>query len=175
MEQTVTPTSTKGILIGLILVILALVIYFLDLKVNGPLQWIGYAIFIGGIIWSVMSFGKQVNHNATFGNYFAHGFKVAALVTAIMIIYVIIFVVLFPEFKEKAIVEAKRSMQSKNNLTEEQINAGLEMTKKFFMVFLVGGTLVGYLFFGTIASLIGAAVTKKDPNNFAGDINEIGS
>ena len=175
MEQTVTPTSTKGILIGLILVILALVTYFLDLKVNGPLQWVGYAIFIGGIIWSVMSFGKQVNHNATFGNYFAHGFKVAALVTAIMIIYVIIFVVLFPEFKEKAIVEAKRSMQSKNNLTEEQINAGLEMTKKFFMVFLVGGTLVGYLFFGTIASLIGAAVTKKDPNNFAGDINEIGS
>ena len=175
MEQTVTPTSTKGILIGLILVILALVTYFLDLKVNGPLQWVGYAIFIGGIIWSVMSFGKQVNHNATFGNYFAHGFKVAALVTAIMIIYVIIFVVLFPEFKEKAIVEAKRSMQSKNNLTEEQINAGMEMTKKFFMVFLVGGTLVGYLFFGTIASLIGAAVTKKDPNNFAGDINEIGS
>jgi hypothetical protein len=175
MEQTVTPTSTKGILIGLILVILALVTYFLDLKVNGPLQWVGYAIFIGGIIWSVMSFGKQVNHNATFGNYFAHGFKVAALVTAIMIIYVIIFVVLFPEFKEKAIVEARRSMQSKGNITEEQINAGLEMTKKFFMVFLVGGTLVGYLFFGTIASLIGAAVTKKDPNNFAGDINEIGS
>ena len=175
MEQTVTPTSTKGILIGLVLVILALVTYFLDLKVNGPLQWIGYAIFIGGIIWSVMSFGKQVNHNATFGNYFAHGFKVSALVTAIMIIYVIIFVVLFPEFKDKAIVEAKRNMQSKNNLTEEQINAGLEMTKKFFMVFLVGGTLIGYLFFGTIASLIGAAVTKKNPNNFAGDINEIGS
>jgi hypothetical protein len=175
MEQTVTPTSTKGILIGLILVILALVTYFFDLKVNGPLQWVGYAIFIGGIIWSVMSFGKQVNHNATFGNYFAHGFKVAALVTAIMIIYVIIFVVLFPEFKEKAIVEARRSMQSKGNITEEQINAGLEMTKKFFMVFLVGGTLIGYLFFGTIASLIGAAVTKKDPNNFAGDINEIGS
>jgi hypothetical protein len=175
MERTVTPTSTKGILIGLILVILALVTYFLDLKVNGPLQWIGYAIFIGGIIWSIMSFGKQINHNATFGNYFAHGFKVAALVTAIMIIYIIIFVVLFPEFKEKAIVEARRSMQAKGNITEEQINAGLEMTKKFFMVFLVGGTLVGYLFFGTIAALIGAAVTKKDPNNFAGDINEIGS
>ena len=174
MEQTVTPTSTKGIVIGLILVVLALATYFLDLKVNGPVQWIGYAIFIGGIIWSVMSFGKQVNYNATFGNYFAHGFKVAALVTAIMIIYVIIFVVLFPEFKEKAIVEARRSMESKGNLSEEQINGGLEMTKKFFMVFLVGGTLLGYLFFGTIAALIGAAVTKKDPNNFAGDINEIG-
>jgi drug/metabolite transporter (DMT)-like permease len=174
MEPTVTPTSTKGIVIGLILVVLALITYFMDIKVNGPLQWVGYAIFIGGIIWSVMSYGKQVNHNSTFGNYFAHGFKVAALVTAIMLIYVIIFIVLFPEFKEKAIDEARKSMQSKNNLSEEQIKAGLEMTRKFFMVFLVGGTLLGYLFFGALASLIGAAVTKKEPNNFAGDINEIG-
>jgi len=174
MEQTVTPTSTKGIVIGLLLVILALVTYFLDIKVNGPLQWIGYAIFIGGIIWSVMSYGKQMSYNSTFGNYFAHGFKVAALVTAIMIIYIILLVVLFPQFKEKAIDEARKSMQSKNNLTEEQITAGLEMTKKFFMVFLVGGTLLGYLFFGAIASLIGAAVTKKEPNNFSGDINQIG-
>ncbi len=174
MEQTVTPTSTKGIVIGLVLVVLALVTYFMDIKVNGPLQWVGYVIFIGGIIWSVMSYGKQVNYNSSFGNYFAHGFKVAALVTAIMIIYIIIFIVLFPEFKEKAIEEARKSMQSKNNLSEEQIKAALEMTKKFIMVFLVGGTLLGYLFFGALASLIGAAVTKKEPNNFAGDINEIG-
>lgn len=174
MEQNITPTTTKGIVIGLILVVLALVTYFLDIKVNGPVQWLGYVIFIGGIIWSIMSYGKQIDHNSTFGNYFAHGFKVAALVTAIMIIYIIIFVVLFPEFKEKAIVEARKAMQEKNKLTEEQINTGLEMTKKFFMVFLVGGTLLGYLFFGALASLIGAAVTKKQPNNFAGDINQIG-
>jgi drug/metabolite transporter (DMT)-like permease len=174
MEQNITPTTTKGIVIGLILVVLALVTYFLDIKVNGPVQWLGYAIFIGGIIWSIMSYGKQIDHNSTFGNYFAHGFKVAALVTAIMIIYIIIFVVLFPEFKEKAIVEARKAMHEKNKLTEEQINTGLEMTKKFFMVFLVGGTLLGYLFFGALASLIGAAVTKKQPNNFAGDINQIG-
>ncbi len=175
MEQTVTTTTTKGLVIGLILVILALVSYFLDFKPNGPLQWLGYAIFIGGIIWSVMSYGKQINYNSTFGNYFTHGFKVAALVTAIMIIYVIIFIVLFPEFKEKAIVEARRSMQEKGNVTEEQINAGLEMTKKFFMVFLVGGTLIGYLIFGALAALIGAAVTKKVPNNnIVVDINQIG-
>ncbi|MEO6814514.1 MAG: DUF4199 domain-containing protein [Ginsengibacter sp.] len=174
MEQTITPTSTKGIVIGLILIILTLTTYFLDIKTNGPLQYIGYIIFIGGIIWSVMTYGKQIDHNSTFGNYFAHGFKVAAMVTAIMVIYFIIFIVLFPEFKEKAMDEARKAMQSKNNINEDQINAGLEMTRKFFMVFLIGGTLIGYLFFGAIASLIGAAVTKKEPNKFAGDINQIG-
>jgi hypothetical protein len=99
---------------------------------------------------------------------------VAALVTAIMIIYFIIFILLFPEFKEKAIDEARKSMQEKNNLNEEQLKAGLDMTRKFFMAFLIGGTLVGYLFFGALSALIGAALTKKELNKFAGDINQIG-
>jgi amino acid transporter len=174
MEQTITPTSTKGIVIGLILIILTLATYFLTLGTNSPVPWIGYIIFIGGIIWSVLSYGKQINYNASFGNYFAHGFKVAAMVTAIMIIYFIIFILLFPEFKEKAIDEARKSMQEKNNLNEEQIKAGLDMTRKFFMAFLIGGTLVGYLFFGALSALIGAALTKKELNKFAGDINQIG-
>ncbi|MDQ2720768.1 MAG: DUF4199 domain-containing protein [Bacteroidota bacterium] len=174
MEQAVTTTTTKAIVIALILIVFALATYFLNIQANGPLQWIGYIIFLGGIIWSVMSYGKQINYNSTFGNYFAHGFKVAALITAIMIAYIVIFIVLFPEFKEKAIAEARKAMLAKGNLSEEQINAGLEMTRKFFMVFLVGGTLLGYLLFGALASLIGAGVTKKQPNNIAGDINQMG-
>ena len=79
-----------------------------------------------------ISYGKQVNYNSTFGNYFAHGFKVAALVTAIMIIYIVIFITLFPEFKEKAMDEARIAMQEKNNMTEEQIKQALEYDKKIF-------------------------------------------
>jgi hypothetical protein len=174
MEQTITSTTTKGLVIGLILIILALATYFASIEVNGPVQWIGYAVFIGGIMWSVYSYGKQMDYNATFGNYFAHGFKVAALVTAIMIIYVVIFIVLFPDFKEKAIDKARIAMREKNNLTEEQMTQGIEMTRKFFMVFLIGGTLLGYLILGALAALIGAAITKKQPNKFVGDINQIG-
>src|SRR5664279_2836023 len=107
MEQKITSTSTKGLVIGLILVILSLATYFANIEPNGPVQWFGYAVFIGGIIWSVYSYGKQIDYNATFGNYFAHGFKVAALVTAIMIIFFIVFIIVFPEFKEKALDKAR--------------------------------------------------------------------
>lgn len=174
MEQTITTTSTKGFVIGLILIVLALGTYLANIKVNGPVQWLGYAVYVVGIMWSIKSYGKQINYNSTFGNYFAHGFKVAAMVTAIMIIYIIIFIVLFPSFKEEAIDQARKSMQEKNNLTPDQINQGLEMTRKFFMVFLVGGTLIGYLIIGSLASLIGAAITKKEPNKFVDDVNQIG-
>lgn len=174
MEQTITPVSTKGIVIALLLIIFALASYFLDIDTNGPFKWVGMLIFLIGIVWSVMSYGKQINYNATFGNYFAHGFKVSALVTAIMIIFMIVFVIMFPDFKEKAMDQARKAMVEQNKLTEEQISQALEISRKFFTVFLIGGTLLGYLIFGVIAALIGAAVTKKQPNQFGGDINTIG-
>jgi hypothetical protein len=166
MEQTVTTATTKGIVIALILIVIALATYFLDYNTSSTLQYISYAIFIAGIIWSVNYYGKQIDHNATFGNYFAHGFKVAALVTAIMIIYIIIFVNLFPDIKDKGMDAARKSMEAKGKMSQEQITQALTFTKKFFMVFIIGSTLIGYLVFGALASLIGAGITKKNPHTF---------
>lgn len=163
MEQEITTSSTKGIVISLILIVIALITYFLDINNNSYTQYISFAVFIIGIIWSVNNYGNQIDHNSTFGNYFAHGFKIAALVTAIMIIYVVVFVYLFPDVKEKGMEAARKSMQEKGNLSQEQINQSMEFTKKFFMVFVIAGTLLGYLIFGAISALIGAAVTKKNP------------
>jgi len=163
MEQTVTTSTTKGIVISLILIVIALLSYFLNMNTSSWLQYLSYAVFVVGIIWSVNMYGQQIDHNSTFGNYFAHGFKIAALVTAIMIIYIVIFVYLFPDVREKAMDTARERMQSKGNMTQEQINTALGFTKRFFMVFIVGATLIGYLIFGALASLIGAGITKKNP------------
>lgn len=163
MEQTVTTSTTKGIVISLILIVIALISYFLNMNTSSWLQYASYAVFIIGIILSVNIFGKQIDHNSTFGNYFAHGFKIAALVTAIMIIYIVIFVYLFPDVREKAMEAARTRMQTQGNMSQEQINQGLFFTKKFFMVFIIAGTLLGYLIFGALASLIGAGITKKNP------------
>jgi 1,4-dihydroxy-2-naphthoate octaprenyltransferase len=145
-----------------------LISFFLDIDPQSGFQYISYVIYIAGIIWSVTLYGKQVDYNSTFGNYFAHGFKVAALVTCIMIIYIVIILNLFPDMKEKAMDAAKKSMEAKGKMTEDQINTALTMTRKFFMVFAIGTTLVGYLIFGAISSLIGAGVTKKNPHPFEG-------
>ncbi len=174
MEQTITTTTTKGIIIGLVLIVIAIIIYFANVDINGPIKWLSNVVFVIGIIWSISYYGKQVNHNATFGNYFAHGFKVAAMVTVLMIIYLIIFILLFPEFKDKAMEMARVGMEKGGKLTSEQITQALTMTSKFFMVFAIGGTLLGYLIFGALASLVGAAITKKAPNTFRDDVNQIG-
>jgi uncharacterized membrane protein len=172
MEQKITSTTIKGIIIGLIMIAISLTASFMGVEANGSFQWVIYSVYFIGIFFSIYQYGKQVNYNSTFGNYFAHGFKTSAMVTILMIAFLVIFMTMFPEFKEKAMEEAKKKMSSKD-VSQEQVEKALEITKKYFMVFLIGGALLGYLLFGAIASLIGAAVTKKDPRPFE-DINQIG-
>ena len=169
MQQKVTPTTVKGFIIGLIMIVISIIASFMELQANGYFQWLGYGIFLVGVILSISQYGKQINYNSTFGNYFAHGFKVSALVTLMMIVFLVVFMTVFPEFKDKAMEEAKKGMAEKN-MSEDQVEQALNMTKKFFMVFLIGGALLGYLLFGAIASVIGAAITKKDPHPLE-DIN----
>jgi len=166
MEQTVTSSTTKGIVISLVMIVIGLIGFFLNIDTTGYFKYINFIILIGGIIWSVSFYGKQVNYNSTFGNYFAHGFKVAAIITVIMIIYVAIVLNVFPEMKERGLDAARKSMEQKGKMTEDQITQAMSVTQKFFMVFAIGGLLVGNLIFGAIASVIGAGVTKKNPHPF---------
>ena len=172
MQQATTSTITKGLIIGLIMIAISIFESFMGIKMNGSFQWIIYLVFFAGIILAILQYGKQIDHNSTFGNYFAHGFKVTAMVTILMIAFLIIFLSVFPEFKEKAMEEARKNMSANDNRSQEQIDRAMELTRKFFMVFLIGGALLAYLVMGAIASLIGAAVTKKNPRPID-DLNQI--
>lgn len=173
MEQPITSTSSKGITIALILIVISLGGYFMGMLTNSAFGWIGYAVFVIGIIVSVNIYGKQIDYHSKFGNYFVHGFKVTALVTAIMIIFMVIFNFAFPEMKEIVFDKAREEMLKQGTLSEEQVKQGLEITRKFYMVFTIGGTLLGYMFSGTLAALVGAAITKKKPTEIINDINQI--
>jgi len=173
MNQTVTTPATKGLVLGLILIVIGIAIYLSEVNMNSGIQYLSYLVFFAGIIFFISQYGKQINYASTFGNYFAHGFKISAIVTIIMIVFVVAFILLFPEFKEKAMEEARKNMQSQN-LSDEQMDKAIEISRKFFMTFVIGFTLIGYLICGAIASLIGAAITKKNPNNFQQQTGQIG-
>ncbi len=114
MQQKITSTTIKGFIIGLIMIAISLTASFMGVEANGSFQWVIYCVFFLGIIFSIYQYGKQVNYNSTFGNYFAHGFKTSAMVTILMIAFLVIFMTMFPEFKEKAMEEAKKKMSSKD-------------------------------------------------------------
>jgi len=107
-----------------------------------------------------------MNGNVTFGNVFAHGFKTTAVVAALLAVYTFIAVkFLFPDIVDKSLAMAKKEMEEKGTLSDEQMEQALSMVRNFFVPFAIGGILVMFAIIGAISSLIGAAVAKKNPKD----------
>lgn len=166
MEKKITTPVVKGLLISLLLIIFGIIIYFANMEANSSIQYLQYVILMGGIIWACISFAKQSDGNVTFGNIFAHGFKTTAVIICIICVYTALAVyVLFPDLLDKIMEGARESMKKQGNLSDEQIQTALDLTKRFFLPFAIGGIIIFFAIVGAISSLIGAAVAKKNPQS----------
>jgi NADH:ubiquinone oxidoreductase subunit 6 (subunit J) len=162
MEKKVTSPVIKGLLIALVLIILGFIGRAANIQYEGWFGWVSYGLLIGGIIVSCIVYSNQMEHDVTFGNVFSNGFKTTAVVTCLTILFMVILFLVMPEMKNE-MIENARNEAAKGPGTEEEIEQGMRMFEKMFWVFIIGGILLAYLFMGCIASLIGAAIAKKNP------------
>ena len=154
-----------GLIIAAILVVYSILINYMDLSQNQTMGWISYIILLGGLILFVNLYGKAKNNQVTFGNLFSYGFKATAIITLIMVLFIVIFFMAFPEFKDKIVEAAREGMEKQGKMTDDQIDQGMAMFEQNFILFSAGGALFMYLILGAIGSLIGAAITKKQPRS----------
>ena len=165
MEQKKPTTHfIAALVIAAIVIVYSLTLQFTGLWKNASLAWVTYLFILGGLIFFINQYGNAMNNQVTFGNLFSYGFKTTALLTLIMIAFTVIMFLLFPDIKEKMVDIARQRMEDRNT-PEDQIEKGIELWKKMFWVFTIGGILLVYAIVGAIGSLIGAAVTKKKPVN----------
>jgi hypothetical protein len=164
METKITTPVIKGVIITLILIVYGLIIYFTNQIQNQVLSYLQYVIFLGGIIWSCVSYSKQMNANVTFGNVFAHGFKTSAVVTVLVAIYTVISMkFLFPEMVDKGMEIARQKMEASGKLSDSQIDQQLDFYKQHAVLLTLAGIIIFFAIVGLLSSLLGAAVAKKKP------------
>jgi hypothetical protein len=166
MEKKVTSPLVKALIISLLLAVLDIIAGFANFKYATWYRWVPAILLLVALIWACINYASQNNGNVTFGNTFAHGFKVSAVAACFSIIFVILSIYLiFPDTKDIVLEQSRKQMEEKGNLSEENINAALDITRKLFFPFAIGGALIGTIIIGTIGSLIGAAVAKKNPES----------
>lgn len=154
-----------ALIIAAVLIIYTIALQFTGNQQNTGLAWVSYIFILIGLIVFINLYGKALNNQVTFGNLFSYGFKTTAFLALIMIAFTVIFFLIFPDIKEKMFDLAKQKMEEQGNLSDSQIEQGLETWRKMFWVFVIGGIILFYAIVGAISSLIGAAVTKKKPVN----------
>jgi uncharacterized membrane protein YciS (DUF1049 family) len=153
----------KAVVLSLILVVISLIGGFAHLQFESWFKWISTIVQVIAIIIFCIQYGKQQTDGVTFGKVFGYGFKVALIVSIIIAVYALISIlVIFPEFTDQAIQQARAGLEAKGNLSEDQIDQGMAITKKFLQpVPIAIFAFLGSLFFGTIAALLGGAFAKK--------------
>jgi len=167
MEQK-KPIShiVAGLLIAGILIVFSIAMSIFSGTASKPGSgWISYCVIIGGLCLFVYLYGKAMNNTVSFGDLFAYGFKATAMIVVVFVIFLIIVSFTFPEFKEKAMEAAREEMEHQGRMNDSDVEKGMDLVGKYFWVFAIGGTVLGFVIVGAIGSLIGAAITPKKPTN----------
>ena len=152
-----------GFITAIAMVIVNVILMLTKMNMNPALQWLGFVVFLVGIIMNSMAYSKANDANVTFGQVFGSNFKATAIIAIVTIAWGFISLYVFPNMMDDAVEQARAKMAEKGNMSDEQIETALGYTRKFFKPLMVAGALFGTLFFGAIFSLIGAAVAKKNP------------
>lgn len=164
-ENKIMSAQVKGLMIALIVIVLGIGGYYSEIGFSNWFNWVVNGIMFIAIIIACVHFANQKEGYVTFGNVFMHGFKISAVIAAILLVYSLLaFTVLFPDMKER-IFEMQQAQMEKSGLEDEKLEQAVTMMKKYFMPFMILGVIFGTLIWGCIASLIGAAVAKKKPIN----------
>ena len=166
--ETRKPIShvVAGLLIAGIVIVVSMVMMLISKDPGKPGGgWFSYLVIVGGLMFFINLYGKYHNNQVGFGDLFSYGFKATAVYTVLFVGFLLLFSVLFPDFKTNAIEAARIEMENQKNVTEEQAEKSLQMVEKYFWIFAIGGTTLAFVVIGAIGSLLGAAITKKNPQN----------
>jgi len=170
MEQTAPPPQdtrnlpmTYGLIVSIILIVVSLAIHFTSIAYESWVQYILALIHIVGIILMCVAYSNQQQGMVTFGKVFGKAFQMIALITVIMIAWGILSNYIFPEIREHAMEIARAEMERKD-MDEEMIDNALNITQKFYALFMVAGTIFAFVFWGLLGALVGSLAAKKNKN-----------
>ena len=159
----------SGLLLGIALVVISLIVYFIDLTGNKYISYLTMILMGAGVFYLQIQYrDKELHGKMTYGQ--AFGFAILVVLAAAVISSIFTFIL--TKFIDPGIIDKILSMQedtlTKKGLTSEQIDMAMTMTKRMMTpVWMVIWGLVGMMFWGTILSLITSAFTKKESTPFS--------
>ena len=154
--QKISATQ-KGMLTGLAMIVMSFIIYFSKGNFDNNLQYITYSIYVLGIVWTLINFSKQDNHQHKFGGYFLQGFKCFIVVTLLMVVFTACFLYLHPEMKQQMQILYKADLEKQGNSTPAEIEEKIKLAGKSFLPVMLMSAIFGYLVIGAMVTAIGAA------------------
>lgn len=165
MEKKPISHLLVGVIIALVSCVAFLAFYFTGKTFDkSAINYLPTLLTLGLLIFFIVKYSNDLDNNVTFGKCFSYGFKATAVMTLIVFVFSLVFILMTPAFKEEFSAKMAEEFAKNPEVSEEQQEQLVAGMNKFFMISILGGGVFMNLLVGAVASLIGAAVAKKNPN-----------
>lgn len=153
-----------GIIGGLAGILISLILFISNLQYESWSKWLQSLIMIVAIFLGVKAIAAaHKNRLIPFGILFKGGMIITAIISIISVVYFFFYANFIETDFINNLLELSRKQMAERGLSEEQIEQGIELSKKFMSPTIMAViSTFSSLFIGAIVSLISAAVLKKD-------------
>ena len=158
--KTVTARNI-GIITGAAMIAFSLIIYKTKGNFDGNLPYITYAMYLGGIIWTLLNYKKNSAETPGFKRFFAEGFKCFVLVTFLMVVFTLVFILLHPELKEQMAVLMQAELAKNKDYTPVDIEKSITTAKKLFLPGYIMAVVFSYLAIGALVTALASVFLSK--------------
>ena len=155
------PPALKGTITAILMIAVVLYIYFNEANVSPDLQYLIYAIYAAGVIWTLFAYKRSVSFTGTFGGLFGQGFRCFIIVTVIMVAFTGIFSLMHPEFAADSAKAYKEELLKEKTKTPDEIEKEAADYKKQYTLRLVSVSIFGYLIIGAGVTALGSALLTR--------------
>lgn len=160
MKKQLTP-ALKGLITGILMILVALASFYGNLDADSPVQYVIYALYAGGIAWTILAWSRSPEWTGKYGDAFNQGFRCFIIVILLMVTFTAVFNWLHPEFAEEMARLMKEDLLKKKEKTPAEINEEVERFKNGYTTMLIYSSIFGYLIIGAAVTAVTAAFTLR--------------
>ena len=165
-KSVFTPSLVAGSIVAVVLIIINLALFLLDVDAESPVQYVYHLFFALGLAWAIYSVrNNTLDGYATYGKALVIGVYASLAIAVIMAVYTYVYMeYINPGFIQEMLSRAEDSMiEADPNMSDEDLNRALEMTKMFMKPALLAPiSIITTAFTGTIFSLVIAIFAKNE-------------
>ena len=159
MQKITAPV--KGLITGILMACFAYSLYYVKEPSDSGLQYIAYAIYAAGIIWTLLAYRNSPAFTGKFGGLFGQGFRCFITVTLIMVVFTGVFTAMHPEFADEAAQNYRKELVEKKDKTPAEIDEIITKVKKQYAIQLISISIFGYLIVGSAITAAASALLIK--------------
>jgi hypothetical protein len=159
--QTRLSPAIKGLITALVMIGVTLYINKLKDSFGAEIEYVVYAFYAAGILWTLYSHIKKSSAAPGFAELFGQGFRSFIVITLVMVAFTIVYLKAHPEIAEHESVLTKEYYLKQGDRTLPEIEELAGKAKKQYNVTFVSISIFRYLLIGAVLSAAGSALLRK--------------